>query len=101
MKLDPARSRFLIGFFEQYLVLNEREEELFRQEIGNLDQKEAAAIMELTNSWEKRARAEGIAQGKAEVARAALRKGISIDDVAEITGLPREAILELKRELEN
>ena len=44
---------------------------------------------------------EGKAEGKAEVARAALRKGNSVDDVAEITGLPRETILELKKELKN
>ena len=32
---------------------------------------------------------------------AALRKGNSVDDVAEITGLPRETVLTLNRELEN
>ena len=38
---------------------------------------------------------------KSETARAALKKGFSIDDVAEITGLSKETVLELKKELEN
>ncbi|WP_194174958.1 hypothetical protein [Desulfofundulus thermobenzoicus] len=54
---------------------------------------------------EARGRAEGEAIGKAkgkvEVARAALRKGLSVEDVAEITGLSRETVLGLKSELEN
>lgn len=40
-------------------------------------------------------------KARSEVARAALKKGFSVDDVAEITGLSREIVLELKRELEN
>ena len=41
------------------------------------------------------------AKAVAETARAALKKGFSIDDVAEITGLSKETVLELKKELEN
>ncbi|HUW63650.1 MAG TPA: Rpn family recombination-promoting nuclease/putative transposase [Spirochaetia bacterium] len=62
MKLDPARSRFLVSFFESYLKLNEQEEKLFAQEVGKLDRKEAAAVMQLTNSWEEKGRAEGKAE---------------------------------------
>jgi predicted transposase/invertase (TIGR01784 family) len=51
--------------------------------------------------WVKEERAEAKAEGKVEVARTALKKGFSVDDVAEITGLSREAVLELKKELEN
>lgn len=48
-----------------------------------------------------RGKAEGKLEGKAEVARVALKKGFSIDDVVEITGLSKETVLELIRELEN
>ncbi|GBF33681.1 hypothetical protein DCCM_2787 [Desulfocucumis palustris] len=44
---------------------------------------------------------EGKLEGKIEVARAALGKGFSIEDVVEITGLSIETILELKKELDN
>ena len=44
---------------------------------------------------------KGKIEGKVEVARAALKKGLSMDDVVEITGLSMETVLELKRELEN
>jgi len=69
MKLDPARSSFLMTFFESYLKLDKREEELFQREMSKLDRKEAAAIMQLTNSWEERGRAEGKIEGKIEYAR--------------------------------
>jgi flagellar biosynthesis/type III secretory pathway protein FliH len=46
-------------------------------------------------------KAEGLVEGKADTARAALREGLDVDMICKITGLPRKAVLELKRELEN
>ncbi|CAA7601323.1 Hypothetical protein DEACI_1989 [Acididesulfobacillus acetoxydans] len=42
---------------------------------------------------------EGEMKGKLETARKALLKGISPQDAADITGLPLEKIIEIKREL--
>ncbi|WP_347487878.1 hypothetical protein ABDB91_11580 [Desulfoscipio sp. XC116] len=44
---------------------------------------------------------EGKIEGKVEVAKIALKKGLSVNDVAEITGLSMETVFELKKELEN
>ncbi len=38
---------------------------------------------------------EGKIEGKLETARNALKKGLSLDDVAEITGLPKETVQKL------
>lgn len=46
-------------------------------------------------------RIEGKIEAKIETARAALKKGFSPEDVAEITGLPLNEVLVLKRELGN
>ncbi len=46
-------------------------------------------------------KSEGKIEGKVEVARTALRKGFSVDDVTEITGLSKETVMELKRALDN
>ena len=43
----------------------------------------------------------GKIEGKIEVARTALKRGFPVDEVAEITGLSRETVLELKKQLEN
>ncbi|AGL01389.1 Rpn family recombination-promoting nuclease/putative transposase [Desulfoscipio gibsoniae] len=43
----------------------------------------------------------GKLEGKVEVAKIALKKGFTVNDVAEITGLSVETVLELKKELEN
>ena len=42
---------------------------------------------------------EGVKEGKLVTAKAALMKGLDIDFVAEITGLPIEIIQQLKNEL--
>lgn len=44
---------------------------------------------------------EGKIEGKMEVALAALKKGLSVDIVAEITGLPGETVMKLKKQLAN
>ncbi|MHB8126103.1 MAG: hypothetical protein ACYDEJ_10760, partial [Desulfitobacteriaceae bacterium] len=44
---------------------------------------------------------EGEAKGKLEAARNAVKKGFSLEDVAEITGLPLETVQKLKAELLN
>lgn len=62
-----------------------------------LDEMKRQALME----GELKGKADGKIEGKVEVARAALKKGLSVDDVAEITGLSMETVLDLKRELEN
>lgn len=36
MKLDPARTELLAGFFESYLKLNREEEEQYNRELGKL-----------------------------------------------------------------
>jgi len=46
-------------------------------------------------------RLEGRIEGKKETARAALRKGFSPEDIAEITGLSLDEVLAIKQEIEN
>ena len=44
---------------------------------------------------------EGRLEGKLEAARNAVKKGFSLEDIAEITGLPLETVQKLKTELSN
>jgi predicted transposase/invertase (TIGR01784 family) len=109
MKLDPVRSHFLMGFFEQYLRLNKREEELFRQEISKLNKEEIAMAMELTNSWEEKGREEGLTEGLAkgrekaalEMARKMLQSGMDVTTIVKITDLDRAKIEEIKKQLDH
>lgn len=64
MELDPARARFINGFFERYLQLNEEEEEEVMREISNM--KNAEKFTELPNSWEERGIRKGIELGMEE-----------------------------------
>lgn len=58
---------------------------------------------EMAESFAAKAAAEAAAEATAEVkfktAKAALKKGLSVDDVIDITGLSRETILELNLEI--
>jgi len=104
LKLDPARTELLGGFFETYLKLNREEERQLHLELSKLAGKEAVSIMEITTSWHEKGRAEGLEKGikegemkKAlETARLALKKGLLEEVVAEITGLELEAVSKLK-----
>ncbi|KLU59918.1 hypothetical protein CEB3_c40520 [Peptococcaceae bacterium CEB3] len=49
----------------------------------------------------EKAKQEGKREGKLEAARSALLKGFSLEDIAEITGLPLETLQKLKAELTN
>ncbi|UJL48301.1 transposase [Virgibacillus sp. NKC19-16] len=105
MELDPAESRLIIGFFEEYLILNEEEEEQLMNEVQQLDNPDE--ILELPISWEergiKRGREEGKEAGKEEAmetaAIAMLKKELPLDLIAEVTGLEKEKIEKLKMSL--
>jgi predicted transposase/invertase (TIGR01784 family) len=101
MTLDPARQRLIYGFFETYLKLTDEEEEKLMEEIKKLP--EAEEILELPISYEEKGKAigfkEGKLEGKREVALQLLRKGLSVDFVAEVTGLEKGEIQNLRNKL--
>ncbi|MEW9674897.1 DUF4351 domain-containing protein [Lentibacillus sp. L22] len=97
MELDPARERLIYGFFETYLILSEKEEEEMAKEIKQLP--DAEKIMELPISYEERGIEKGKEIGKEirtkEVAREMLKKGMSIELIAEVTRLSEQEIKQL------
>ncbi len=104
-------------FFETYLELNQREEQILEEEIKKTEPHEEVAIMEMMTSWEKRGlekgraegwlegkaegraegRAEGKAEGKAEVAKTMLLRGMDEDLISELTGLSAEDVEKLRK----
>ncbi|GAB3059095.1 Rpn family recombination-promoting nuclease/putative transposase [Virgibacillus ainsalahensis] len=52
MELTPAKTRLILGFFERYLKLDEREEEELMEQIKNVDDSEE--ILNLPISWEEK-----------------------------------------------
>ena len=100
MELNPAKATLINGFFETYLSLNEDEEEELMEEIKQLDKNEAEQIFELPNSWRDKGRKEGMQEGIREgiqkVAIEMLKKGLSIELIAEVTKLDEKEIFDLK-----
>lgn len=97
MQLNPAKERFLYGFFEKYLPLNKREEEQLMEEIRHMD--DADRIMEIPISYEERGKEIGREEGIQSVALKMLRKGMAIDLIVEVTALPKKEIEALKQKL--
>jgi hypothetical protein len=95
LELNPARITLITGFFETYLQLDEAEMQRLQQEIKKLDPKEEERIMELTTSWHEKGKLEG----RLEVAKNMLLKGMDITTIREITELPLEEIERLKKKL--
>lgn len=105
MELNPARARFINGFFEQYLRLDKEEEEKLMQEIRQSENYEK--FTELPNSWEESGIRKGIVQGKErgaaeakkEIVLEMLKEGTSIEFIAKVTHLDKETIEQLKKEV--
>ncbi len=97
MELDPARTRFINDFFEQYLILNEKEEEELMKEISQLEN--AEKFTKLPNSWEERGIKKGRKEGREEVAFEMLKEGLPVDLIERVTHLDKEAIEKLQDQL--
>ena len=113
LELDEAKQRLLFGFFETYLRLSEAEEIQLRNEVSQMETKEAKQVMELIVSYEQRGmekgiqqgvkqgmkqgRQKGIEEGKIDIAKKMLAKGYDVDTIHELTGLPAEKIEQLKK----
>ena len=74
LRLDPARTALLAGFFETYLRLNEAEEGQFQTELQTLAPEEVRMVMEITTTWHERGRAEGLLAGQIELMLRQARK---------------------------
>ncbi|MED4269589.1 Rpn family recombination-promoting nuclease/putative transposase [Geobacillus stearothermophilus] len=120
LELDEAKQRLLFGFFETYLRLSEAEEIQLRNEVSQMETKEAKQVMELIVSYEQRGmekgiekgieqgvkqgikqgikqgRQQGIEEGKLDVVKRMLAKGYDVDTIHELTGLPMEKIERMK-----
>lgn len=97
MELDPARTRFVFDFFEQYLKLSEEEEEVLMQEVSQMDN--AHEFTKLPNSYEERGIKKGIKQGIEQVAFGMLKEGLSIELIVKTTYLDKETIERLQKKL--
>ena len=113
LELDEAKQRLLFGFFETYLRLSEEEEAKLRNEVSQMETREAKRVMELIVSYEQRGmekgiqqgieqgmkqgRQQGIEEGKLDVVKRMLAKGYDVDTIHELTGLPVETIEKVRQ----
>ena len=90
--IRPDKRTYDLCFFETYLQLTDEEEEKLMREVDNLLGEEAELLKDLPISYEEK----GKDKGKKEVALEMLKKGTSIEFIAEVTHLDMEEIEKLK-----
>jgi predicted transposase/invertase (TIGR01784 family) len=81
LRLDPARTKLISGFVDTYLRLNVREEKVFQEAVGTLEETEQKGIMQIVTSWMEQGiaegRTEGISVGRTEEARSLILRQLS------------------------
>ncbi|WP_147404990.1 hypothetical protein [Oceanobacillus halophilus] len=108
MEMDPARMDLLYGFFNTYLYLNAKEEEQMAEEIAKLPKEEAKKLFKNPNVYYEKGKKEGIEkgieqgleQGIKKVITNMLQKGFSDEIIAEVSGVDREEIERIKKEMD-
>ena len=66
--------------------------------IRNVSPDTGEQIMTIAKQLRTEGKAEGLAEGKAEVARGMLKKGYPVSDIAELTGLSIKEIEKLREQ---
>ncbi|GAB2556969.1 RpnC/YadD family protein [Gracilibacillus alcaliphilus] len=103
LELDPAKMELLQGFFETYLKLTDEEEVQMKKEITKLPKQEAQTLLKLPNSYFEKGMEKGIKQGKQDqatkMAKKLLEKGMSLDDIADVTNFSKKEIERLANDM--
>ncbi|WP_147404989.1 hypothetical protein [Oceanobacillus halophilus] len=116
MEMDPARMDLLYGFFNTYLYLNAKEEEQMAEENAKLPKEEARKLFKNPNVYYEKGKKEGIEEGIEKgieqgleqgiehgikkVITNMLQKGFSDEIIADLSGVDREEIERIKKEME-
>jgi predicted transposase YdaD len=101
LKLDPARSRLIAQFVDDYLRLDETEEQTFQVELDRLEASEKEAIMQATTSWEEKGIEQGIEKATQAIALNMLKDNLPLAQIVRLTGLTIEQIQVLQMRSEN
>lgn len=107
MELKPAKMDLIYSFFETYLKLSKEEEKKMSEEVKKLPKEEAERIIEWPNSYLERGIEIGIEKGKEiaiskereKVIRNMLKKGLSIDLIADVLGVREEEVRKMKENI--
>jgi hypothetical protein len=74
LKLNPARTKLIGNFIENYLQLNAVETQKYEREFAALAPEERKATVEMMNSWERTGFNKGLQEGKENLVMRQIRK---------------------------
>lgn len=98
LKMDPAKSRLISKFIDTYLRLDRQEEQTFQAELDKLGMSQKEVIMQTLTSWEEKGMEKGVEKATHTIALKLLQKQISLETIAEVTGLTIEQLQDLQND---
>jgi len=96
LRLNPAKMQLISGFVDVYLNLNSAEEEVFKATADTMGLTNEEVYMEVVTSRERKGRQEA----QEQIALNLLRRGMTVEETVEITGLTVERVRELQAQLQ-
>jgi predicted transposase/invertase (TIGR01784 family) len=84
---------------DSYLRLDVKEEQMFQAEIDRMDMSQKEEIMQTMTSWEEKGMEKGLEKATQSIAINLLRQGVSIDTIAQATGLTLTQLQEIQSKL--
>ncbi len=78
LKLDRAKSALISKFVGNYLMLTPEEVRTFDETLESMQEVEKQEIMEITTSWQRQGRIEGLEQGLEQGLRIGLGKALRL-----------------------
>jgi predicted transposase YdaD len=90
LPLNGIQRRMIAQFVDQYLVLDAAQDSAFQAEVATFRQPEREVVMEIVTSWERKARAEGIKEGRTEGVITGQRQLVQRQLTRKFTSIPPE-----------
>jgi hypothetical protein len=90
LPLNGSQRRMIAQFVDQYLVLDAAQDGAFQAEVATFRQPEREVVMEIVTSWERKARAEGIKEGRTEGVITGQRHLVQRQLTRKFTSIPPE-----------
>ena len=75
LNLDSEKLETLVGFFDVYVKLTEKQTKILLERLAEFESEEVVAVQRIITSWEKRGRQEGVELGRQEGVELGRREG--------------------------
>ena len=92
LKLNPAKSKLISGFVDTYLKLTAAENQVFRQQLAEIEPEKQEGVMQIVTSWMEEGLQQGLQQGLGQGLEQGLEQGKQLGELSLVLRLIRKSI---------